>query len=144
MMEPEKNAVAGRGWRRDSANTNHLRNTMMKQEEVFRFQVRELHRLYRVQRTLMVETRSSNKAALHQLDMNLNSGTSNSTLNFADWISLAASEACNTSSEDQSLFSFGKQMKEKIEAQCPQLSWPEAESDLQLTLSIACGTHEKR
>lgn len=130
---------------------DHLRNTMMRQEELFRFQVLELHRLYRVQRTLMAEmgsSSSSSKALLHQqLDMNsTNSGTSN---NFSDrWISLATSETyCDSwsalgrlrcgaaSSEDQSL-SLGKQMKEKKKKKS------EAESDLQLTLSIACGTHE--
>lgn len=46
--------------------------------------------------------------------------------------------------QDRNLL-LGKRVKEKNKAQCPQLPWPgEEESELQLTLSIACGTDEKR
>ncbi|XP_042413128.1 uncharacterized protein LOC122002126 [Zingiber officinale] len=142
---------------------DRVRNTMMKQEEDFRFQVHELHRLYRVQRTLMDELERSSKMK-RQFDRNPNARASDSALNFTEWISLASSEACDTpltehtrrvvdikrpddeeawSVQDRNLL-LGKRVKEKSKAMCPQPPWPEEESDLQLTLSIACGTDEKR
>lgn len=154
-----------------------MKNTMMKQEEIFRFQVHELHRLYRVQKTLMDELESRKMKRQH--DSNPNARTSNSALNFTEWISLATSEACDTpltenarsnkfppehtrrvvdikrpdeefalqeawSVQDRNLLLGKTRVKEKSKAKCPQLPWPEEEGDLQLTLSIACGTDEKR
>ena len=39
-------------------NKEVLKQTMLKQEEIFRGQVRELHRLYHVQKLLMAELRN--------------------------------------------------------------------------------------
>ncbi|KAK1315848.1 hypothetical protein QJS10_CPA05g02373 [Acorus calamus] len=42
----------------EQCNRETVRNTMLKHEEVFREQVHELHRLYRVQKSLMVELKN--------------------------------------------------------------------------------------
>ncbi|CAL9095294.1 unnamed protein product [Musa textilis] len=182
----------------------YVRNTMIKHEEIFRHQVNELHRLYRVQKMLMAELGSS-KFEL-QSHSNATSRKLNSDTSTGDWISLSTSETCHASCvsdahqftdhinsdcrymlrsgnrsgrsakelmicsedpcrlskgldleqpaeeftfteawtiQDQALV-FKKQLKDNSsKLKCPHNSWLDDESEIQLTLGIACGTDER-
>ncbi|KAJ8504466.1 hypothetical protein OPV22_005352 [Ensete ventricosum] len=146
---------------------DYVRNTMMKHEEIFRHQINELHRLYRVQKMLMAELGSS-KFEL-QSHSNATSRKMNSDTSTADWISLSAKELMTCSEDprrvskglnlkqpakeftfteawtiqDEALM-FKKQLKDNSnKLKCPHNSWLDDESEIQLTLGIACGTDKR-
>ncbi|CAD5171808.1 unnamed protein product [Musa acuminata subsp. malaccensis] len=185
-------------------NRDYVRNTMMKHQEIFRHQINELHRLYRVQKMIMAELGSS-KFEL-QSHSNATSRKPNSDTSTADWISLSTSETCHASCvsdahqftdhinsdcrymlpsgnwsgrsakelmtryedprrvskgldleqpaeeftfteawtiQDQALM-FKKQLKDNSsKLKCPHNSWLDDESEIQLTLGIACGTDKR-
>ncbi|WOK92108.1 hypothetical protein Cni_G00799 [Canna indica] len=187
----------------EHCNKDHIRNTMMKHEEIFRHQVHELHRLYEVQKLLMEEN-ESRKLKFQSHENATSRAISNSVPNARDWISLSVSETCHiscqstdhmnpefrymlssgdrlglssrdltvrgeddrrvhrgfdlerpaeefnlTSAEawsiqDHQALMFGKQLRENSTLKCPQRSWTDDESGIQLTLSMACGTEKKR
>ncbi|XP_074586614.1 uncharacterized protein LOC141842303 [Curcuma longa] len=153
-------------------DSDSVRNTMLKHEEIFREQVCELHRLYQVQKMLMVE--------LVNKEEELNSLPSEATEAVAEtkiriWSSASTSEitqssrvsyvnqpaACRTRtnllsrelsfcSHNQSSsahimgFDFKQPVQENTctgERDTTQLqeSWSDDGSEIDLTLSIACG-----
>ncbi|XP_010929279.1 uncharacterized protein [Elaeis guineensis] len=183
-------------------NRESIRNTMLRQEEIFRQQVQDLHRLYSVQKMLMAEIRSkqdklqsptiatsivftdtktrfrgststsetshsSHVRSTHHSTAHLNSeysslhhyhtraGPSSRELSIYSEDPLRAQKGFDLGqpSEDRTFTevghtqdhptNLGKHLKEKMKAEGSDL-WPEDESDVDLTLSIGCGTDKKR
>ncbi|KAG9456335.1 hypothetical protein H6P81_000843 [Aristolochia fimbriata] len=187
-------------------NRESIRKTMLKQEEAFREQVQELHRLYRVQKRVMSELRSKElklselssprPGAFHggsdYRDLDMRSGfwsastspqassspfsSTHHSYNFHQRYNISATDqssqepssssqetsrarrgfdlerpaeqynsACPSAAEDQRIV-FGRNLRDT--KSCEGLQGlpfcPEEESEVELTLSIGCGTNKKK
>lgn len=144
-------------------NRERVRNTMIKQEEMFKEQVHELHRLYQIQKMLMAEVKT-NEAQIH-------SRASVTTLRAAAdtknkyWSSTSTSETSHSSyissrhqNASQFKSEYGSHQHSLLanELQWPteeganvshvrsKQSWADEECDVDLSLSIGSGSSKKK
>ncbi|KAG6497778.1 uncharacterized protein LOC121990589 [Zingiber officinale] len=130
-----------------------LRNTMLRHEEIFRQQVHELHRLYRVQKMLMTElgktrlghtrTRNFSSAASTLETSHSSSHVINANLLSicpGDQLNVARGKGFNLGRPAEEFTSKGeKGARQKINEM-----WPDDESEVELTLSVGCGGHHTK
>ncbi|KAJ0962257.1 hypothetical protein J5N97_030085 [Dioscorea zingiberensis] len=124
----------------------YLRKVMMKHEEVFKHQVRELHRLYKVQKILMAEL-SSKKMKIRSIT-NASASTSETShsSNLSNRIqSPSAVPSCyGEPSRMQIAFDLGQPL---IEYNVPTEAVADndvEECNVELTLSIGCGSSKMK
>ncbi|PKA57576.1 hypothetical protein AXF42_Ash018551 [Apostasia shenzhenica] len=117
-----------------------IRSTMLKHEDIFKHQVRELHRLYQVQKMLMTELRSA--------EPTINSSSQPSTRNNVKSLSISENtlpslrEMCSCSS-DPLRRTKGFDLEQKIERETFE-SWHKEECNLDLTLSIDFDSEKRK
>lgn len=152
-------------------NRECVRNTMMRQEEIFKQQVYELHRLYRVQKLLMSELRTK-EAQLHShatatmpravIDAKNKywSSTSTSDTSHSSYISNRHHTAPQLKSEYNSLhqhstlaeptrhkgFNLEGPAEQKATVSHVQSKelWADEDCDVDLSLSIGCSSSKKK
>ncbi|ONK69580.1 uncharacterized protein A4U43_C05F24460 [Asparagus officinalis] len=138
-----------------------MRNTMMRQEEIFKQQVRELHRLYRVQKMLMADMRTrGTQPLLHSTATNPRavtdsknkywSSSSTSETSHSSYISNQYQTTPQLKSKHNSIKHKGFDLKgpteEKAAISCVQSKelWADEECDIDLSLSIGCSSSKKK
>ncbi|KAK1275442.1 hypothetical protein QJS04_geneDACA004026 [Acorus gramineus] len=113
----------------EQCNREIIRNTMLKHEEVFKDQVHELHRLYRVQKSLMSELKNNEtklrppKSATSGSMRDLNFNQPSSTLQASH--SLRVADGYQSAAQTYPQYGFHQYR----------------ENDIELTLSIGRGSH---
>ncbi|XP_010913686.1 uncharacterized protein [Elaeis guineensis] len=138
-----------------------VKKTMLKQEEIFKQQVRELHRLYQAQKQLMAEIRSDDGTSRSFCHDNRHQSTSqlsseNSRLNRYESFENICLEGPFREPKSFDLEQpVVETTKENIAHDQASSSWrhlrqgtavegPDIDTDVELTLSIGCGAQKKK
>ncbi|KAJ6795901.1 Uncharacterized protein M6B38_223705 [Iris pallida] len=154
-------------------NRECVRNTMMRQEEIFNQQVHELHRLYQVQKLLMAKLKTNETkfqsvatadtpTAIKDTKDRYWSGTSTSGTSHSSYISNQPLSTPHTNTESNSLrqcstlaeehatkqkgfdLEHPVKVEKSISLDLSKAVRVEEESDIELTLSIGCGSGKKK